>query len=72
MTFLEWGLKALKKGGKLFYHAFCNVDGIDEEVKKLVEEGKELGRKLKIVEVVRAGDIAPYKFRYRIEFKIMN
>jgi len=72
MTFLEWGLKASKKGTRLFYHAFCNIDEIDGEVKKLVKEGKELGRKLKVVKVVRAGDIAPYKFRYRVEFKVMD
>ena len=72
MTFLEWGLKASKKGTRLFYHAFCNIDGIDEEVKKLVGEASELGRKLKVVEVVRAGDIAPYKFRHRVEFKVLD
>ncbi|MBT4135521.1 hypothetical protein HOD75_03435 [archaeon] len=71
-SFLEWGLKGCKKGGKLFYYGFCNVDEIDELVKNLVKEGKGLGRKLKVKEFVRAGDIAPYKFRYRIEFKVMN
>lgn len=71
-TFLEWGLNASKKNTRLFYYGFCNKDEIDNLVKELVDEGKRLGRKLKVSEVVRAGDIAPYKFRYRIEFKVMN
>lgn len=69
-SFLEWGLKASKKGTRLFYYGFCNVSEIDDLVKGLVEEGSKLRRKLKVVEVLRAGDIAPYKFRYRIEFKV--
>jgi len=69
-SFLEWGLKACKRGSRLFYYGFCNISEIDDLVKGLVEEGSKLGRKLKVVEVLKAGDIAPYKFRYRIEFKI--
>jgi tRNA (guanine37-N1)-methyltransferase len=71
-SFLEWGLKASKKGSRLIYYGFCNVDEIDGLVKGLVEEGKELGHRLKVVEVVKAGDIAPYKFRYRVEFKVLD
>ncbi|MBT4166337.1 methyltransferase [archaeon] len=71
-SFLEWGLKGGKKGSKLFYYGFCNVDEIDDLVKGLVEEGKGFGRRLKVVEVVKAGDIAPYKFRYRIEYMFLN
>ncbi len=71
-SFLEWGLKACKKNSKLFYYGFCNVDEIDNLVKELVDEAKEFDRKLKVVKVVKAGDIAPYKFRYRIEFKVLD
>ncbi|MBD3252975.1 hypothetical protein GF386_04540 [Candidatus Pacearchaeota archaeon] len=71
-SFLKWGLKASKKNTRLFYHAFCNIDEIKEVSEKLVREAKELGRKIKIREIVKSGDIAPYKFRFRIEFRVLD
>lgn len=71
-SFLKWGLMAGKKGTKLFYYGFCNVDEIEGLIKDLINEAKEFGRKIKLVDVKRAGDIAPYKFRYRIEFKVLG
>jgi len=71
-SFLKQGLKASKKGTKLFYYGFCNVDEINNLINNLIKEAKQLKRKLKFVEVVKSGDIAPYKFRYRIEFKVSN
>jgi len=71
-SFIESALKVSKKGTMIYYNGFCNVDGIDELVENLVEEAKNLGRKIKIINVLKAGDIAPYKFRYRIEMKVMN
>jgi len=71
-TFLKYGLKASKKGTRLFYYGFCNRDEIDDLIKELVKEAKGLKRKIKFVKKVKAGDIAPYKFRYRIEFKVLD
>ncbi len=70
-SFLEWGLKASKKGTKIFYYGFCNRDELSDLKKNLIEEARKLKRKIKILRVVKAGDIAPYKFRYRIEIKIL-
>ena len=69
-SFLEWGLKACKKGGKIFYYGFCNVNEIDSLVEELVKEGEELGRKIKVLRVKKCGEIAPYKFMWRIEIKV--
>ena len=70
-SFLEQGLNASKKGTKLFYYGFCKVDEVDNLIKNLTKEAKTLGRKIKFIEKVRAGDIAPYKYRYRIEFEVL-
>jgi len=35
-------------------------------------EADKLKRKIKILRVVKAGDIAPYKFRYRVEIKVLK
>lgn len=71
-SFLEYGLNASKKGTKLFYYAFCNVNEIENVTLSLIKEAKKYKRKIKLVKKIRAGDIAPYKYRYRIEFKVIN
>ncbi|MBR9704923.1 hypothetical protein GOV12_05915 [Candidatus Pacearchaeota archaeon] len=69
-TFLKYGLIACKKGGRLFYYGFCKDTEVDLMVNDLVKEGKELGYRLKVIEKKFAGEIAPYKHRFRIEFKV--
>lgn len=71
-TFLEQALKVSKKGTKIFYHGFCHQDKLKELKENLIEEAKKLKRKIKILKTAKAGDIAPYKFRYRIEIKVLN
>jgi tRNA G37 N-methylase Trm5 len=71
-SFLESALSVAKKGTRIFYNGFCNISEIKELTKDLVKEAVGFGRKIKIVKVVRAGDIAPYKFRYRVEIKVLD
>jgi tRNA (guanine37-N1)-methyltransferase len=71
-SFLEQALIASKKGTRIFYHLFCRDKDLKEEVEKLVSEAKELGRKIQVKKKVFAGEIAPYKHRYRIEIKVLN
>ena len=71
-TFLKWGLIASKKSTRLFYYGFCNDDEIDDVVSKLMNEAKEQKRDIKLKEIVTAGEIAPYKHRFRLEFEIRN
>lgn len=70
-SFLKYGLGACKKGGKIFYYGFCNIDEIDELKKDLIEEAKMYRKKIKVLKVVKAGEIAPYKFRWRIEIRVL-
>ena len=39
--------------------------------KSLIEEALSVKKKIKILKVKPAGDIAPYKYRYRIEIKVL-
>ena len=71
-SFLKSALLVSKKGTRIYYNGFCNVSEIKDLTVSLVEEALELGRKIKIMKVVKAGDIAPYKFRYRIEIRVKN
>jgi len=71
-SFLKWGLKASKKGTQIFYHGFCHEDDLNGLIKDLENEAKSLKRNIKIGRVVKIGNIAPYKYRYRIEMKVLN
>mgnify|MGYP003977323977 CR=1 FL=1 len=71
-TFLEQALLVSKKNTKIFYHGFCNKDNLKELKEQLINEAKTLKRKIKITNTEKAGDIAPYKFRYRIKIKVLN
>lgn len=71
-TFLEEALKVSKKGTKIFYHGFCHQDDLISLKNQLLNESKKLKIKIKILKTAKAGDIAPYKFRYRIEIKVLK
>jgi tRNA (guanine37-N1)-methyltransferase len=69
-TFFKQGLLVSKKGTKIFYYGFCNIDEKDKMIEDLKKEAEDFGKKIKILKVVKAGDIAPYKYRYRVEILI--
>jgi len=71
-TFLKQGLKASKKGTVIYYYGFSHVDKLDGMKKDLVDEAKKLKRKIRILKVVKAGEIAPYKHRWRLEIKVID
>lgn len=70
-SFFKQGLNVSKKGTRIFYYGFCNIDKKDMMIKNLIKEAKNLKRRIKILKVVKAGDIAPYKYRYRVEIKVL-
>ena len=71
-TFLEQALKVSKKNTRIFYHGFCHQDKLKELKQELINESEELKRKIIITKTSKAGDIAPYKFRYQIEIKVLR
>ena len=70
-TFLEQALIVSKKNTKIYYHAFGRANELAGIKQQLVEEASKLRKKVKILKVIKAGEIAPYKFRYRIEIKVL-
>ena len=67
-TFLKQAFSVSKKGTIIFYYDF------GKEEKEILEKiGKEAGKykkRIKILGIKKAGDIAPYKYRFRVDFKI--
>ncbi len=70
-SFLKEAFKFSKKGTRIFYYDFCKHDETEEIVNKVKSEAKEYKKKIKVLKVKRAGEIGPYKFRIRIDFKIL-
>jgi tRNA (guanine37-N1)-methyltransferase len=71
-TFLEDALTVSKKGTRIVYYGFCSEEKKDEMVEDLLKEAKKYKRKMKIIRVLEAGDIAPYEHRYRIEMVVQK
>lgn len=70
-TFLKEAFSAAKKSSKIFYYDFTKQDEIADKIKTIEKEAKTSRKKIKILKVKKAGEIAPYKFRIRIDFVVI-
>ncbi len=64
--------KTGRLGTRIYYYDFCSIGGIDGIIKKIKEEAKKAKKKIKILNIKKAGEIAPYKIRLRVDFKILS
>lgn len=69
-TFLQHVWKFCKKGTEIYYYGFGK--NIAEILEQIYLESKKAKKKIEILKVKYAGNIAPFKYRFRIEFKILN
>ena len=70
-SFLEQAFQLSKKGTRIFYYDFCKEDETNLILEKIKSEAKKAKKKIKILKTKPAGEIAPYKIRLRIDFKIL-
>ena len=70
-TFLKQAFKVSKKTTRIFYYDFCKQDEINTITNKIKEQAKQAKKKIKILNTKSAGEIAPYKIRVRVDFKIL-
>ena len=70
-TFLKQACQISKKGTRIYYYDFCKVGEEKLVVERIQKEVRECGKKVKILKVKKAGEIAPYKIRVRVDFKIL-
>jgi len=70
-TFLKQGLAVSKKGTKIIYYGFSSEKGLEKMLSDLHDEAKKVKRKIKIINIKEAGDIAPYGHRYRLEIEVI-
>ena len=67
-TFLNSALNLVKSGGRIYYYGFGKREEVLDEVKRDVKKSKKKIGKLKMR---KAGNIAPYKFRWLVEFDVI-
>ncbi len=70
-SFLEQAFMLSKKGTRIYYYDFCEEDKTDLILEKIKQEAKKFRKKIKILKVKSAGEIAPYKIRVRVDFEIL-
>ncbi len=71
-TFLEQAFYLSRKGTRIFYYDFCKVGEEELIVEKIKSEAKKCRKKIKILKIKKAGEIAPYKMRIRVDFQIIQ
>ena len=70
-SFLKEAFFLSKKGTRIFYYDFAKDDEIDSVRERILDEAKKSKKKIKILNFKKAGEIAPYKFRVRVDLKIL-
>lgn len=66
-TFLKTALKLSKKGTEIYYHGFGKKQKVLDEIQTQLKKHKIKTSKIKIK---KAGEIAPYEFRWLAVFKV--
>ena len=70
-TFLSEAFKLSKKNTRIYYYDFCKESEIDAVVEKIKREALRAKKKIKILKTKKAGELAPYKVRLRVDFQIL-
>jgi tRNA (guanine37-N1)-methyltransferase len=70
-SFLEQAFMLSKKGTRIYYYDFCKTEEMKKIVEKIEKEAKRFKKKVKILRIKKAGEIAPYKSRVRVDFRII-
>lgn len=70
-SFLREAFMLSKKGTRIFYYDFCKEDEIDLIINKVKFSAKKHKKRIKILKIKKAGEIAPYKIRVRVDFGVL-
>ena len=70
-SFLKEAFSLSKKGTRIFYYDFCKEDEKKMILEKIKMEARKARKKIKVLGMKNAGEIAPYKFRVRVDFRVL-
>lgn len=71
-SFLKEAFILSKKGTRIYYYDFCKSDEKENVIEKIKSEAKKCKKKIDILRIKNSGEIAPYKYRIRVDFKVLN
>lgn len=71
-SFLDVSFPRAKKNAIIHYYGFYDEDKLGEMKEMIEKEAKKAKRKIKIINIKKAGDIGIRKFRYRADIKLIN
>ena len=67
-SFLKQAFKVSKKGSEIFYYDFGS--DIGKILERVYSESKKAKKKIKVLKVKKAGEIAPFKYRWRVDLRV--
>lgn len=70
-SFLNEAFLVSKKGTRIFYYCFGRKKELGKSIEAIFKISKRKKKKIKIEKIKKVGEIAPYKFRWRIDFRIL-
>jgi tRNA (guanine37-N1)-methyltransferase len=71
-SFLDVAFSVCKKGTIIHYYGFYHEDEINSLNSLILNEASKSRKKVKVIRIVKAGDIGARKFRYRADVKVLN
>lgn len=70
-SFLDVAFRLVKKGGTIYYYGFY-LEGEKKEMKEMIQlEAKKACKKIRILKVKKAGEVAAYRYRWRVDLKVI-
>lgn len=71
-SFLDVAFPVISKKGIIHYYGFYEESKIDELKNLILDEAKKAKKKIRVLKIKRAGDIGLRKYRYRVDFQVLN
>lgn len=69
--FLDVAFRVVKKGTIIHYYGFYLEDEVSKLKDLILSEASKARKKVKILRIVKAGDVGSRKFRYRADVKVL-
>lgn len=71
-SFLDVAFPLAKKGGIIHYYGFYEESEVNELKELIMNQAEKAKKKVKILKTKKAGDIGLRRYRYRVDFKVLN
>ena len=70
-NFLHEAFSLSKKGTKIYYYGFCGNNEKNKILDEIKDEAKKAKKRIKILKTKVAGEVAPYRIRLRVDFRVL-